>query len=310
MKVKPRVYRFRILNGSLARSFRHKLSTGDPWHVVATDGGLVPKVQQVQTFRHGGAERYEVLVDFRRFAPGTTITWTNLSNANNRDFDHTGKVMRFTVVADSDPVPDTYVIPGTLDRGPVPEVEYGAIDTMLLTERMAKRRRFLDLEHDDVTNDFLINGSSWRDVEEAKFEPVLSSPAQNDVEVWTIENKSGGWFHPLHIHLVDFKILSRNGRPPLAHELGPKDVVYVGEGEIVKVVMQFHLPKGNSGGRYMIHCHNLPHEDHDMMQQFKVTGPGYDDDVNDPMDGAKPESDNLDPDVPAYDPAYDFPVGT
>ena len=23
-------------------------------------------------------------------------------------------------------------------------------------------------------------------------------------------------------------------------------------------------------GRYMMHCHNLPHEDHDMMTQFEV----------------------------------------
>src|SRR3712207_7016590 len=46
------------------------------------------------------------------------------------------------------------------------------------------------------------------------------------------ENSSGGWFHPLHVHLVDFQVLSRNGRPPRPEELGPKDVVYVGEGEV------------------------------------------------------------------------------
>jgi spore coat protein A, manganese oxidase len=34
------------------------------------------------------------------------------------------------------------------------------------------------------------------------------------VQIWEIENSSGGWFHPTHIHLVDFKILSRNGRAP------------------------------------------------------------------------------------------------
>jgi hypothetical protein len=26
----------------------------------------------------------------------------------------------------------------------------------------------------------------------------------------------------------------------------------------------------STDGRYMIHCHNLPHEDHDMMTQFRV----------------------------------------
>ena len=55
--------------------------------------------------------------------------------------------------------------------------------------------------------------------------------------MWEIRNKSGGWLHPVHIHLIDFKVLDRNGKPPMPHELGPKDVVYVGENEAVRVVM-------------------------------------------------------------------------
>ena len=72
-----------------------------------------------------------------------------------------------------------------------------------------------------------------------------------------------------------------------AWEKGPKDVVYVGEGEIVEVLVHYAMapsayPDGRStgqagltaaeGGRYMIHCHNLAHEDHDMMSQFLVAG--------------------------------------
>ena len=56
----------------------------------------------------------------------------------------------------------------------------------------------------------------------------------------------GGWFHPVHIHLVDFKVLDRNGRPPFAYEQGPKDVVYVGENETVRVIRRFE--HGRSGG--------------------------------------------------------------
>jgi hypothetical protein len=38
----------------------------------------------------------------------------------------------------------------------------------------------------------------------------------------------------------------------------------------------------------MVHCHNLVHEDHDMMGQFAVGwNPGARD-PNDPMNGAKP----------------------
>ena len=32
----------------------------------------------------------------------------------------------------------------------------------------------------------------------------------------------------------------------------------------------------NQRGRYMIHCHNLVHEDHDMMAQFEVGRDGDD----------------------------------
>ena len=100
MKVKRRVYRFRMLAASVSRSWRWRLGPGYPMHIVATDGGLMPKSQTVSEFRHGGAERYEVLVDFSKFRPGTRIVLNNLSNDNNRDFLNTDKVMAFDVVDD------------------------------------------------------------------------------------------------------------------------------------------------------------------------------------------------------------------
>jgi hypothetical protein len=113
------------------------------------------------------------------------------------------------------------------------------------------------------------------------YQMVLANPELNDVEIWELHNNSGGWFHPVHIHLVDFRILDRNGRPPEPYELGPKDTVYVGEGEVVRVIMRFE----HEEGRYMIHCHNLTHEDHDMMGQFLV---GSDKPDCDPIHGDEP----------------------
>ena len=48
--------------------------------------------------------------------------------------------------------------------------------------------------------------------------------------------------------------------------VGPKDVVHLGENERVRVLAS----SAPHPGRYMIHCHNLVHEDHDMMGQFWV----------------------------------------
>jgi hypothetical protein len=116
-----------------------------------------------------------------------------------------------------------------------------------------------------------IDGQTWEDVVNSGFTRVVANPKLGDVEIWELENSSNGWFHPVHIHLVDFQILDRNGGPPLPYEHGPKDVVYVGEGETVRVLMRF----GPQVGRYMMHCHNLVHEDHDMMVQFEVGTGGH-----------------------------------
>jgi spore coat protein A len=99
-----------------------------------------------------------------------------------------------------------------------------------------------------------------------------AAPGQDDVEIWTFDNRSGGWFHPIHVHLTDFKILDRNGQPPLPYEVGPKDVAYAGEGEVVRVIAKF----GPRRGKYMMHCHNVIHEDHDMMTNFEVGTGGPD----------------------------------
>jgi spore coat protein A, manganese oxidase len=152
------------------------------------------------------------------------------------------------------------------------------MNVMGLTAADAVRTRHLRFERGN--GQWQINDSTWEDVVNSDYRFVIANPGFEDVEVWELENASGGWFHPIHIHLVDFRVLDRNGRPPEPYEQGPKDVVYVGEHDLVRVVMRFE----NQQGRYMIHCHNLVHEDHDMMTQFQVGPAGRGDDVNDPID--------------------------
>jgi len=280
MKVQKRIYRFRVLNCSISRSVRLMLSTGDPLIIVGTDGGLIPTPQKVANYRHGGAERYEMLIDFRKYKTGQRIELGNLSNPNNVDYDFTNKVMAFDVtdepVNTGDPTWNT--VPARLAPGN---------EVMALTEKQATKVRKFRVKRNDVTNMWTIDDDSWQDVIASGYKKVAAEVDLNAVEVWEIENKSGGWFHPVHIHLVDFKILSRNGKAPFPQELGPKDVVYVGEGETVRLLMKF----GPHRGRYMVHCHNLPHEDHDMMVQFRVGLKEDDNDPNDPMTAALPQWD-------------------
>jgi FtsP/CotA-like multicopper oxidase with cupredoxin domain len=166
----------------------------------------------------------------------------------------------------------------------VPNVLAPAHPAMLLTPAMSTATRRMKLERSNGL--WTVNGRTWKDVEDGEYEPVFARVEPGAVEIWEVENSSGGWFHPLHIHLVDFQVLSRNGRPPRPEERGPKDVVYVGEGETVRLLMRFSTPDGPHG-RYMIHCHNLSHEDHDMMTQFQI---GEHDADCDPINAAPPKS--------------------
>ena len=70
MEVEPRIYRFRILNASVSRSYEWQLSDGRstvPMTVIGTDAGLMPQPKVVSKFRHGMAERYEIIIDFSKY---------------------------------------------------------------------------------------------------------------------------------------------------------------------------------------------------------------------------------------------------
>jgi spore coat protein A len=305
MNVKRRVYRFRFLVGSISRSYRFALSTNDPCYVVGTDGGMTPAPVPVASWRQGTAERYEVLIDFRKYKVGQTVDLKNLSNKNNIGFPNTGKVMRFKIV-DSPAETVPYGIPATLDRGPQAYADRGAVDTMSLTPEMATATRKLQVMRTNGL--WKINNETWADVERSRLLRVDDRQAQPyAIEKWELTNLSGGWFHPVHIHLIDAKIIGRNTNSgkPFAWEAGPKDVFYTGEHETVTMLMQF-TTGAHEGGRYMVHCHNLVHEDNDMMVQFAagdLLG-------NDPVTSDPPVPDLSPPDL--YPAQYEagYPVGT
>ena len=273
MKVEPRVYRFRILNAAVSRGYKLKLSDGRPMALVGTDAGLTTKVRYLTSFRIGMAERYEVLIDFSN-AAGKTIDLQNLGLPNTRDYDHTGKVMRFQVVA---PGGGTVSAPAPALTSPQRSVTMPANGATLspsapamdadlpLNSPIAAVR---NLELTRSNGQWTVGPYTWEEVIASDFQKVFANPMPGTVERWIVKNKSGGWFHPVHIHLVDFRVLKRNGGAPFAWEAaGGKDVVYVGENETVELLMRFDA---KARGRYMIHCHNLTHEDHDMMTQFRV----------------------------------------
>lgn len=267
MKVAQGRYRFRMVNGSISRSYKLALSTGDPMYVIGTDAGLKEKAAPVKDFRIGMAERYEFIIDFSKYKDGTQITLQNLDLPIDIKYDNTNVIMRFDVDAslnsaspqESDPTRLTNMLAGNeIIRSVTP-----------IQDLVSKAKRTRTWQFARNNGEWTVNGKVWDK------DRVDANPAEGDYEIWELQNTGGGWFHPVHIHLLDQQIIDRNGNPPFEYEKGWKDVFYLGPNEKVRVVGRY----GPHTGRYMMHCHNTVHEDFDMMTQFEV-GQGGDDPIN------------------------------
>jgi len=249
-QVAARKYRFRILNASSTTTYRLGLSSHQSMVQIATDGGLLDRAISLQSIDLAPAERAEVVIDFAGLALGASV---DLENA--LDSGDLGRVMRFQVVRAAS---DDSKIPAVLDPTK-PLTESTAAVTRTFVFKPVPRPSFPPFR-------FAINGQF--------FDPsrIEARVPEGEVEIWQFENRTIGLGpvaaqeHPVHVHLVNFLVLDRDGRPPQAYERGWKDTVLVGVGQIVRVIARF----APFSGKYVMHCHNLAHEDHSMMANFEV----------------------------------------
>src|SRR3712207_714197 len=119
MKVERRKYRFHILNASISRGYDLALSSGEPMTIIGHDGGLAPAPVDVDHFRVGMAERYEVVIDFEKYKIGDKIVLQNRGLENNADFASTGQIMRFDVTSEASDKTNNSV-PTVLNKGDYP----------------------------------------------------------------------------------------------------------------------------------------------------------------------------------------------
>lgn len=259
LEVEPRKYRFRIYDMSVSRPYDLYLVDEDGnWldlQVIASDSGLFGRPILTKDLTISMGERYEIVVDFSGVR-GQNITLANkLQNPTIEDYENTDKVMRFVVgneVTDSS------------DNGPVPDI---------LNPDIAFPKKDNQTKVDQVFNFQMGGDATWTINGVAFSDPnarVLARPAQGTVELWELRHTGGPGVHPVHVHLVNLQVVSRSGGPRglLPYETaGLKDTVYLQPGEVVHVLAYF----GPWNGLYMFHCHNLVHEDHEMMAAFNVT---------------------------------------
>ena len=261
--VKQASYRFRVLNGANSRTYTLRLSNGQSFQIIGVDGGLLSAPQTVTEFTLAPAERADLIVDFSAHAPGTEIELVNDAPSPFPGTPGIGvlpEVMKFVVGSDTGP---TYT----------PPAELATLDFPKESEASVSRDFFMQRDNNDPCTGqiWTINGLHWDHITER---PFLGS-----TEIWRFINPTG-MVHPMHLHLVNFKVLDRvpfelvDGEPvatggpiPLAaEEEGWKDTVRVGPGEMVRVIARFE----DFTGKFAYHCHLLEHEDHEMMRQFEV----------------------------------------
>ena len=122
---------------------------------------------------------------------------------------------------------------------------------------------------------WLINGETFR------MDSFPIDAKRNAVEVWDLQNAKQSMPHPMHMHGFQFQVLSRQNSPEqirtlgvhgsgrIVSDLGWKDTVLVWPGETVRLAVDFsHQFAGDQ--TYVFHCHNLEHEDSDMMVNMRV----------------------------------------
>lgn len=259
------LYRFRLLNAANARIFRLMFSDGRPLVVIATDGGLLDSPVSTDMLWIGPGERAEILVDFSKDAMGASVmlhsmAFTTGMPGGGGHGGHGGgattgvlpqgtavDVIRFDVKRSAASAAKIPTKLATLDK---------------LDPSTATRTRTFELGmREGVTMGMHTINSKIFDM--ARVDEQMASGA---TEVWEFKSLDDIAIHPMHVHGMQFQVVSRSGGALNANDLGWKDTVLVFPRETVRVVTRV----GTSPGLFLLHCHTLEHEDDGMMLNVQI----------------------------------------
>ncbi|MGW4804519.1 multicopper oxidase family protein [Kitasatospora sp. NPDC004272] len=233
-------YRLRLLNASNARRLRLALdpqpSGGGALVQIGSDGGLLERPLRHDSVDLAPAERCDVLVDFSRYPAGTRVRLRNRLGDGPA-----GEVMAFEVGPAAE---DGFRLPGKLAT--VERLDPAkAVNTRTFVFHKGKQH-------------WTVNGQEYRPGRS------LAAPRLGQIEVWRFVTD---FHHPVHLHLDPFQVLGRAGGGPGGNDAGWKDTVDVLPAQGVEVAVRFT----DYAGRFLVHCHNLEHEDMAMMAEFTTT---------------------------------------
>ena len=288
LEIGPRFYRFRCLNGSNARVYKLAFVRGKEqlaYQVIGTDGGLLDRPYPAKEAFLAPGERLDVLFDASRLRQGDTVFLKSLAfdpmenegamggmggdMMGGMGNDHMAR-MRGGRLADGLEFNLLKLVVAKTAQGP--REAPARLSTLAPLDTAGVRPRRVALSMGQMQ--WLINGR--------RFQPDAAAfEVRRAVEVWDIENAKHSMMHPMHLHGFSFQVLGRSNSPaalrPLATasggrtvaDLGWKDTVLIWPGETVRIAVDFR--QAFPGAQlFLFHCHNLEHEDADMMVNFRI----------------------------------------
>ena len=257
-------YRLRVLNGSNGRIYNLALSSGESFAVIGADGGLLASPKTVNSLLLGPGERADLIVNFANYSVGTDLFLESKTfSAGTSQGTQSFRIMKFKVTQKED---DTYSLPTTLSAiNPISESE-------------AIKTRTFDISNSSMggmngmggmgNSGMMMKGMHQINNKVYDKSRIDETVQSGTTEIWVFDNSKGTEPHPMHIHAIQFQVLDRTGgrNNLIVSEKGWKDTVLLLPGEKVRVIITF----GQNKGKYVLHCHNLEHEDDGMMLQFEI----------------------------------------
>lgn len=250
--VQKTLYRFRILNGSNARVYKLALSDNSNFWIISTDSGLKDQPVQMNNVFLAPGERIDILVDFSSYNIGDSIFLKTLPFSGTGGTYPQGiemNLLTFNIVGSGN---SNGVVPANLST-----IEYYNINDIERTRNFTLTR--------------IMAGSGMHKINGLTFDinRIDEIITKNELEEWKFINNTNE-YHPMHIHGVMFQVYSRNGNTDIpSNDRGWKDTVLINPNETVSVLVKFI----DYTGIYLLHCHNLEHEDDGMMINIRIDNP-------------------------------------